>query len=259
MMPRREFVRIGAMAISGIILLGPHAWAARSSAALRNRKRLVVIFLRGAVDGLNVVVPHDDPNYYENRPTIALPRRGENALIDLDGYFGLSAALAALMPSWNAATLAFVHSCGSPDPTRSHFDAQDYIESGTPGIKTTAGGWMNRTLAVLPGPHQPTEALSLGAVLPRILSGSMPVANIPLGRAAARPIPLDNPRIEGVFDRLYDRDDPLSKAYREGRLARRELIAQMLRIHLGLSMAAIQKVFPQRPAEAGHVNSLIRA
>ncbi|MBV8360554.1 MAG: DUF1501 domain-containing protein [Deltaproteobacteria bacterium] len=226
-MARREFIRAATLAASGVLILRPHAWLARASSAVNNHKRLVLVFLRGAVDGLNVVVPYDDGNYYENRPSIALPRTGERAVLNLDGYFGLNPALDSLMPAWKEGTLAFVHACGSPDPTRSHFDAQDYIESGTPGIRTTPDGWMNRTLTALPGPHQPTEALSLGAVLPRILSGSSPVANIPLGRGAARPMPLDNPRIERVFDQLYEGYDPLSKAYQEGRLARQKLLGEL--------------------------------
>ena len=226
---RREFIRAAGIAGSGVILVGSHAWAMRSPSALNQRKRLVVIFLRGAVDGLNVVVPYNDGSYYEYRPSIAIPRRGEGAVINLDGYFGLHPALAALIPIWKEGTLAFIHACGSPDPTRSHFDAQDYIESGTPGIKTTADGWMNRTLAALPGPHQPTEGLSLGAVLPRIFSGPMPVANVPVGRGPARPMPVDNPRLEQVFDSLYDGNDPLSKAYREGREARERLLGELSR------------------------------
>jgi uncharacterized protein (DUF1501 family) len=128
---------------------------------------------------------------------------------------------------WKDGTLAFVHACGSPDPTRSHFDAQDYMESGTPGRKTTSDGWMNRTIAALPGAHGPTEAVSLGPTVPRILSGPMSVANIPLGRAAERPMPLDNPKIEDAFDRLYTGDDPLSRAYQEGRVARQKLRGEL--------------------------------
>ncbi|HJU28289.1 MAG TPA: DUF1501 domain-containing protein, partial [Candidatus Binataceae bacterium] len=128
---------------------------------------------------------------------------------------------------WRNGSLAFVHACGSPDPTRSHFDAQDYMESGTPGIKGTSDGWLNRTLAAMPGNHPPTEAISLGPVVPRILSGRMPVANIPLGRGVERPIPLDNPRIEQSFDRLYDGSDAISRAYREGRASRKRLLAEL--------------------------------
>jgi uncharacterized protein (DUF1501 family) len=226
-MARRQFIRVIGIAGCSTVVLGPHVWATRISDGFRNRARLVVVFLRGAVDGLNVVVPYGEPNYYEYRPSIALPRLGEGAVLDLDGDFGLNPALTSLMPAWKDGTLAFVHSCGSPDPTRSHFDAQDYIESGTPGIKTTADGWLNRTLAALPGLHQPTEALSLGIVLPRILSGPIPVSNISLGRGAARPIPLDSPRLEGVFDRLYERNDHLGKAYHQGRIARQRLLSEI--------------------------------
>ena len=179
---------------AGILLLGPNAWAARALEGDSSKQRIVVIFLRGAVDGLNVVVPYGEPNYYDARPTIAIGQRGgEAGVLDLDGFFGLHPALEPMMPYWKDSTLAFVHACGSPDPTRSHFDAQDYMESGTPGVKSTNDGWLNRTLAVMPGSHSPTEALSLGATVPRILAGRMAVANMPLGRAAARPMPLDRP------------------------------------------------------------------
>ena len=184
---RRSFLRRAALlSASGIVLLSPHAWAARTLSGAR--KRLVVVFLRGAVDGLNVVVPHGESDYYESRPTIAIGReRGENGAANLDGFFGLHPALIPMMDFWHDGSLAFVHACGSPDPTRSHFDAQDYMESGTPGIRNTPDGWMNRVLAVLPGVHPATEAVSLGPVLPRIVSGKMPVANIATGRAAERP------------------------------------------------------------------------
>jgi uncharacterized protein (DUF1501 family) len=226
---RREFIRAAAaLSAAGVVLLGPHAWAARSLAGDGNHKRLVVVFLRGAVDGLNVVVPYGDGNYYESRPTIAIPRAGgDDAVLDLDGHFGLNPALNSMLPLWQDGTLAFVHACGSPDATRSHFDAQDYMESGTPGVKSTSDGWMNRVLAAMPGNHEPTAAVSLGPIVPRILSGRMQVANIPLGRAAERPMPLDNPRIEEAFDRLYDGRDPISQAYQEGRVARKKLIGEL--------------------------------
>src|SRR5579863_7778954 len=208
---RRAFLRRAAiLSASGIVLLSPHAWAARSLDST-NKHRLIVVFLRGAVDGLNVVVPHGEPNYYDARPTIAIGQRGgEGGVLDLDGFFGLHPALEPMLPYWKNGTLGFVHACGSPDPTRSHFDAQDYMESGTPGVKSTNDGWLNRTLSVMPGNHSPTEALSLGATVPRILAGKMSVANMPLGRAAARPMPLDRPIVEASFDRMYDGSDALS-------------------------------------------------
>jgi uncharacterized protein (DUF1501 family) len=225
---RRQFIRGAAMlAAAGVVMIGPRAWAARAIAGDSNRKRLVVVFMRGAVDGLNLVIPYGDSQYYEQRPTIAIARGGDGGLIDLDGHFGLNPALASLMPMWHDGTLAFIPACGSPDPTRSHFDAQDYMESGTPGVKRTGDGWMNRVMAALPGTHSPTEAVSLGPTVPRILSGPLAVANVPLGRAAERPLPLDNPKIEQVFDRLYNGDDALSRAYNEGRVARQKLRADL--------------------------------
>jgi uncharacterized protein (DUF1501 family) len=226
---RREFLRRAAvLSASGIVLLGPNAWAARALGGDSSRKRIVVVFLRGAVDGLNVVVPHGEPNYYDSRPTIAIGQRGgDGGALDLDGFFGLHPALAPMMNYWNEGTLAFVHACGSPDPTRSHFDAQDYMESGTPGIKSTGDGWLNRVLAAMPGAHPSTEALSLGPTVPRILSGRMAVANLPLGRAAARPLPLDRPVVEAAFDRMYEGSDPLSRAYKEGLSARSRLMSEL--------------------------------
>jgi uncharacterized protein (DUF1501 family) len=226
---RRQFIRGAAtLAAASIVMVGPRAWAARALPGDSSRKRLVVVFMRGAVDGLNVVIPCGDSQYYEQRPTIAIARgSGGGAAIDLDGHFGLNPALESLMPMWKDGTLAFVHACGSPDPTRSHFDAQDYMETGTPGVKSTRDGWMNRVMAALPGTRSPTEAVSLGPTIPRILSGLQTIANVPLGRGAARRLPLDNPEIEVSFDRLYSGDDPLSLAYQEGRAARKKLIADL--------------------------------
>ena len=124
---RRDFMhRAAILSAAGIVLLSPDAWAAGAGAD--RKSRLVVVFLRGAVDGLKVVVPHAEPAYYDARPTIAIGRLNtESEVRDLDGLFGLHPALAPMMPFWNERTLAFVHACGSPDPTRSHFDAQDYM------------------------------------------------------------------------------------------------------------------------------------
>jgi uncharacterized protein (DUF1501 family) len=135
--------------------------------------------------------------------------------------------LAPLLPMWNENRLAFIHAAGSPDPTRSHFDAQQYIENGTPGRTATPDGWMNRALAALPGPRSPTDALSVGATLPHILKGRVGVANLPLGPRAAEPMPIDRPDVASAFDRLYAGNDRQSEAYRQGREARRQLVADM--------------------------------
>src|SRR5581483_278834 len=191
-------------------------------------KRLVVLMLRGAVDGLSLVAPHADSDYYALRPNIAIPRPGgAGGLLDLDVRFGLHPALAPLMPLWQARQLAFVDAAGSPDRTRAHFDAQDYMESGTPGVKSTGDGWMNRLLGQLPQQPGALAAVSFGPVLPRICSGPQSVANVPLGRAASRPTAMDRPEINSAFDRMYAGAGSLGEAYREGRRSRQEILAEL--------------------------------
>ena len=169
-LPSRRRV-LGAAAGAAVLPLGGGAWAA---AAEGGPQRLIVILLRGAVDGLNVVVPYTEHAYYAARPTIAIGRPGSaDGALPLDDRFALHPALAGLMPLWRQGTLAFVHAAGSPDPNRSHFEAQRYIESGTPGRQTTADGWMNRLLQALPGPRGPTDAVSLGPTLPRSFRGNV--------------------------------------------------------------------------------------
>ncbi len=204
--------------------LGP-VWAARANEA---PQRLVVVMLRGAVDGLNVVVPYGEQAYYDARPTIAIQKPGgDNGALALDGHFALHPALSGLMPLWNDKKLAFIHAAGSPDPNRSHFDAQQYIENGTPGRPSTQDGWMNRTLAALPGTRTPTDALAVGPTLPFILRGPVAVANLPLGPRAAQAMAIDQPQVASAFDKLYAGNDRQAEAYRQGRQARAELIADM--------------------------------
>jgi uncharacterized protein (DUF1501 family) len=149
MQSRRVFLRNGAFAF---VSLGfAPAFFARTAMAgdtAGRARRLIAIFQRGAVDGLNMVVPFGEADYYHARPSIAIPKPGdaENGAIDLDGFFGLNPRLQPLKRFWDERRLAVVHACGSPDSTRSHFDAQDYMESGTPGSKSTADGWLNRYL-----------------------------------------------------------------------------------------------------------------
>jgi len=176
---RRVFLRNGAMAVVGTAaipnFLSRAVFAAET--ATQGRKRLVIIFQRGAADGLNIVVPHAESSYYAMRPTIAIPRQN---VIDLDGFFGLHPSMASFKPLWDQGHLAIVHAAGSPDTTRSHFDAQDYMESGTPGVKSTEDGWLNRTLRVdkQADPDSPFRAIALGSRLPRILTGPSPAVAI---------------------------------------------------------------------------------
>ena len=173
---RRFFLHRGALAVAGTTAIP--SFLVRSvlaeTSATPNR-RLVAIFQRGAVDGLNVVVPYREKNYYAMRPSIAIP---QNQVIDLDGFFGLHPALGSFKPLYDAGHLAIVHAAGSPDMSRSHFDAQDYMESGTPGIKSTEDGWLNRALQAedLERRRQETafRALALGPEVPRTLAGKIP-------------------------------------------------------------------------------------
>jgi uncharacterized protein (DUF1501 family) len=189
------------------------------------RQKLVVVMLRGAVDGLNVVAPVGDPNYRVLRPTIGLELAGaEGGVLDLDGYFGLHPALAPLMPYWEKKQLAFVHASGSPDDTRSHFDAQDYMESATPGRKGTPDGWLNRLVASLPGASTPSRLLSVGPIMPRAVSGPAAAMNLPNGAAATRADLLDRPAMASAFDALYAGHERFGRAYQDGRNAHREVM-----------------------------------
>lgn len=223
-MQRRQFMHALALGASVLIPVGRSAWAATGTAP--TQKKLIVVMLRGAVDGLNVVAPVADANYLRLRPTIGLALPGmENGALDLDGYFGLHPALAALQPLWAEKKLAFVHASGSPDSTRSHFDAQDYMESGTPGRKSTQDGWMNRLVATLPGAATSSRALSIGPVMPRILSGSSAAINLPNGAAATRANILDKKDIGAAFDQLYGSNERFGRAYQDGKTAHQEVMA----------------------------------
>ncbi len=172
---RRAFMKGGAMTVVGTAALPSFLTRAAFGAETGGRnKRLVVIFQRGAADGLNIVVPHGEQAYYSMRPSIAIAQR---EVIDLDGFFGLHPSMQPLKTLWDERRLAIVHAAGSPDPTRSHFDAQDYMESGTPGVKSTEDGWLNRSLIRENG-EAPFQAIALGTSLPRILSGSAPAVAI---------------------------------------------------------------------------------
>lgn len=172
---RRVFMRNGALAVVGTAaipsFLSRAAFAADSLTG--GKKRLVVIFQRGAADGLNIVIPHAEPSYFSMRPTIAVPKQN---IIDLDGFFGLHPSLASFEPLFKDGHLAIVHAAGSPDTTRSHFDAQDYMESGTPGLKSTEDGWLNRALHSGGNKEKesPFRAVAMGGKLPRILAGPEP-------------------------------------------------------------------------------------
>ena len=203
MITRRIFLRNSALAVVGTAAVpGFLTRAAFGAAETSGRnKRLVVIFQRGAADGLNIVVPHAEPQYYAMRPSINIPRK---AVLDLNGFFGLHPSLSAFQPLWQQRHLAIVHAAGSPDTTRSHFDAQDFMETGTPGVKATEDGWLNRSLRNLPA-TSPFRAIALGPSLPRILSGAEPtvamnnINDFSVGGRNPKPSPAAS-----AFEAMYD-------------------------------------------------------
>ena len=216
MSSRRVFLRNSALAMVGVgsapLWLQRALYAA--DAPSPRKKILVAIFQRGAADGLNVVVPHGEKAYYDLRPTIAVPRptAGEKraeAAIDLNGFFGLHPSLEPLKPLFDQRSLAIVDAVGSPDPTRSHFDAQDYMESGTPGLKATDDGWMNRALPNAQGKASPVRAIALGPVLPRAMRGSKPA----IALQGIDAFQVRNPRAAREFQQLYlESTDPVLQA-----------------------------------------------
>ena len=194
---RRFFLRNGALAIAGTAAIP--SFLVRSvlaQASTTPTRRLVVVFQRGAADGLNVVVPYREQNYYSMRPGIAIP---QNQVLDLDGFFGLHPSLAAFKPLYEQGHLAVIHAAGSPDMSRSHFDAQDFMESGTPGVKSTEDGWLNRALQSEDLRHRQQHtafrALALGSQVPRTLAGKIPaialssVNNFAVGGSNKGPTP----------------------------------------------------------------------
>lgn len=213
-MNRRFFLKSGSVALASLgVSLSAPSFLERTALALNNagngrRKTLIAIFQRGAVDGLNMVVPYGERSYYDLRPSIAIakPASGNaEAAIDLDGFFGLHPSMNSLKSIWDSRRLAIVHASGSPDNTRSHFDAQDYMESATPGVKSTPAGWLNRYLQA-----EQTEASStfrgvaMARQMPRSLQGPAPAVaisnlsdfSIRAGRASSQ--------VQGSLEALYD-------------------------------------------------------
>ena len=190
-MQRRVFVKSGALALVTMGLsprfLRRTAFGMELPGAAKGRT-LICLFQRGAADALNVVVPHGETSYYSLRPRIAIPRpsaglAGGQAAVDLDGFFGLHPSLQPLKPLWDRGLLAPIHAVGSPSTTRSHFDAQDYMESGTPDVKSTPDGWLNRYLATKGTCEEcasgsvrrsPFQAVAMTDQTPRILEGPAP-------------------------------------------------------------------------------------
>ncbi len=203
---RRIFLRNSALAVVGTAAV-PSFLTRAAFGAVENggrTKRLVVIFQRGAADGLNIVVPYAEPQYYAMRPSINIPRK---SVLDLNGFFGLHPSLSAFQPLWQQGHLAIVHAAGSPDTTRSHFDAQDFMETGTPGVKITEDGWLNRSLHSMPvaAHNSPFRAIALGPSVPRILSGPEPA--VAMSNISDFSVGGKNPKASpaaSAFEAMYD-------------------------------------------------------
>ena len=208
---RRVFVKAGGLALVSLgldpIFLTRAAYAVRRGDGPANRKKtLICVFQRGAVDGLNMVVPHGDRFYYADRPGIAVPQPGRSdGAIDLDGHFGLHPSLGGLLPYYRDGSLAIVHAVGSPVASRSHFDAQDFMESGTPGIKSTRDGWLNRYMAhAQDHADTPFRGVAMGSQLPRALLGTSPALAIQDLRTFGIRAPGEaGDRIRSAFEELY--------------------------------------------------------
>ena len=210
---RRSFMKAGALALLGMGSVPRFLIrTAYAQGAAARPKILIALFQRGAVDGLSMIVPHGDRDYYGSRGSIAVARPAAGSperTIDLDGFFGLHPAMASLKPVWDDKRLAIVHACGSPDTTRSHFDAQDYMESGTPGVKTTPDGWLARGLQTVPAtPASPFRAVALGPQLPRSLRGDL--GAVAMGTVADFDVKQNMARMDGGvnarrgFESLYE-------------------------------------------------------
>ena len=230
-MDRRTFLKLcSTVVFSSLLPFGFNGWAASPvNNGLKidpKRKRLIVLFQRGAVDGLNLVVPFNEALYYDSRPTIAIPPPGAAlGSLQLDKKFSLHPSLESILPLWENRSLAFVHACGSPNPTRSHFEAQDYMENGTPGVKKTKDGWLNRLLAVLSKTPTGIRGISMGSPSPMILRGPVNIASFPSKPASSNV--LDNPLKLKEFEALYNTDKELNEMLQEGLKSRKQLIADL--------------------------------
>ena len=240
-MKRRAFLRRAALAsAAGLAAISTHGCVWRSPVqAAPNSPRLIVILLRGAADGLDIVVPYQDPNYYTARPRIAIAKPNEeNGALDLDGQFGLHPSLAPLIAQWQAGNLAFVQATGLKDTSRSHFQAQDYLETGTAQLQENAdSGWLNRLVSVLPAGNS-TQATSISNAMPLIFTGPHPVSSMAFGKAGSSQMQIDRPRIQAAFDQLYAQDERLRQVYQAGRDARDVLLSSLDRERIEASKGA---------------------
>ncbi|MHC5012720.1 MAG: DUF1501 domain-containing protein [Planctomycetota bacterium] len=207
---RREFLATGALGAAAASLGHPFLRdvLAAPEQEIAVKPAVIVLFLRGGQDALNLVVPYTEGRYYEIRPNIAIPTPDQpNGALDLDGTFGFHPALKGLKALYDEGVLAPVVCAGSKHPSRSHFDCQDFMEYGAPGDKTVHTGWLNRYLQTTAGPEGPEgefRALAMQGRLPRSLRGDYPVLAVPdsLGFSGRQRRPEDEDVLD-LFDPLY--------------------------------------------------------
>jgi uncharacterized protein (DUF1501 family) len=193
----------------------PRVWAQAAPGGVKpGQGRMIVVFLRGAYDGLSAFVPYADADYYKLRPTIAIaaPDGNANTALKLDDTFAMHPSMAVLMPLWQQGVLSFIPAAGMPAPNRSHFDAQYQMETGHSGKTSGAPGWINS----LAGLNKAPTALGVGEANPAILSGSAKVKLIPQGQAAERVGVLANTTTRQALLDLYAGNDKVSAAFRQG-------------------------------------------
>src|SRR6185369_7570237 len=225
-MNRRYFLKSGGIALASVgMSLSAPSFLERvvfgSTPSSGKRKTLIAIFQRGAVDGLNMVVPFGESSYYDLRPSISIPKPSPGnaeAAIDLDGFFGLHPSMSAFKSLWDSKRVGVVHASGSPDNSRSHFDAQDYMESATPGVKSTKDGWLNRYLQSKNDPDASSfRAVSMTTNMPRVLQGPAPVVAMARLSDFAIRAGKSSANVQGGFEALYAQksDDVLAGMGRE--------------------------------------------
>jgi uncharacterized protein (DUF1501 family) len=225
-MNRRDFLKYASLVfLSSLMPFGIKGWAAGISGMTKlmntNRKKLVVIFQRGAVDGLNLVIPYQENAYYDARPTIAIPPPGgSSGALVLTEHFSLHPSLGAIHDLWKNKNLAFVHACGMPGASRSHFETQSMIEAGVKSTNTR-NGWMNRLLETLAGIQEGAKGISVGSTIPLILQGKVPVSNLAVNTT---PIATDLPEIADHFNDLYVNDQEFRYIYMEALKSRKEML-----------------------------------
>jgi uncharacterized protein (DUF1501 family) len=281
MRTRRWFLQTSGLAVG--VLGTSRVWLKPASAQAPSRKVLVAILQRGAADGLNIVAPFSEKRYYQLRPTIAVQMPGSQpgTSMDLDGRFALHQALQPLRGLWDSRQLAIVHAAGSPDTSRSHFDAQEYMESGTAG-KRTEDGWLNRALPRAGENSSPLRGVAVGATLPRALRGARSAVALDdlskfqiggnsstiLERLYAR---AGDPQLKGEAGGMFDAVKrieslrvqpytPANGAVYQGEFARRlQQLARLIKSDVGVEVAFVDlDGWDHHTAEAGSLANLLQ-